>query len=274
MVQNGFARVVVKKLVFGVLVGIVLVVVAKLTHFPPVFQVMFFIYAMLGAFVFILLDAPSMKRLEGSKAVVGLILFYVIISGVYIAGATWLPQYDPEVEKGKIEKLLKARRARTKQGKVEELLARAKALDEKAQAIAKQLAALGGGAKVVAKVKVETEASSPTSSATSGDLVALGREQWELQECYNCHKLFGQGGKKRGPALDNIGNLMTPEQIRQKILNPKSWMAEGFEKAYKKGKMPNKYKDLMFPEEIDALVAFLSTLKDTSVNTPRPIKMQ
>ena len=91
---------------------------------------------------------------------------------------------------------------------------------------------------------------------------------------YNCHKLFGQGGKKRGPELDNIGNLMTSEALREKILDPKSWMAEGFDKQYKKGKMPDKYKDLMFDEEIDALVAFLVSLKDASVNTPKPIKMK
>jgi mono/diheme cytochrome c family protein len=230
---------------------------------------MFFLYAMLGAFVFILLDAPSMARLEGGKAIVGLVLFYVIISGVYIGGASSFPQYDPEIEKGKIEKVLKARRARTKQGKAEELIARARALDEKADAIAKQLASLGAGAQAV---EVASTTSSPT--AASGDIVALGREQWDLQECYNCHKLFGQAGKKRGPEMDNIGNLMTPEQLKEKLLYPKSWKAEGFDKQYKKGKMPDKYKDLMFDEEIDALVAFLATLKDTSVNTPKPIKMQ
>ena len=104
-------------------------------------------------------------------------------------------------------------------------------------------------------------------------LIAKGKEQWELQECYNCHKLFGSGGKKRGPVLDNIGSLMTPEALREKILNPKSWMAEGFEKQYEKGKMPDKYRDLMFEEEINALVAFLATLKDASVETPKPIKM-
>ena len=37
--------------------------------------------------------------------------------------------------------------------------------------------------------------------------------------------------------------------------------------------MPDKYRDLMFEEEIDALVAFLASLKDTSVKTPKPIKM-
>ncbi len=269
MAEQSLTRNIIKKGVIGVIVGIVLMGVARATHFPFVFQVMFFLYAILGAGVFILLDAPSLHRLEGMKAVVGLVLFYLVLSGVYIGGASGLPQYDPEVEKGKIEKILKARRARTQQGKAEELIARAKALNERAVSIEQQLKVLGGGVQVVAE-STET----PTTSAASGDLVALGREQWDLQECYNCHKLFGQGGKKRGPELDNIGNLMTPEALKEKILDPKSWKAEGFDKQYKKGKMPNKYKDLMFDEEIDALVAFLATLKDSSVNTPKPIKMK
>ena len=268
MAEQSLIRNIIKKGVVGVILGIVLVAVAKATHFPLVFQIMFFIYAMLGAAVFILLDAPSLNRLEGIKAIIGLVLFYLVLSGVYIGGASGLPQYDPEVEKGKIEKILKARRARTQQGKAEELIARAKALNERAVSIEQQLRALGGGVQVV------EEAATPVSSAAAGDLVALGQEQWELQECYNCHKLFGKGGKKRGPELDNIGNLMTPEALRQKILDPKSWKAEGFDKQYKKGKMPDKYKDLMFDEEVDALVAFLATLKNASVNTPKPIKMK
>ncbi len=269
MTEQSLKRTIIKKGALGILVGIVLVGVAKATHFPLVFQVMFFIYAMLGACVFILLDAPSLKRLEGAKAIIGLVLFYLVLSGVYIGGATSLPQYDPEIEKGKIEKVLKARRARTRQGKAEELIARAKALNERAVSIEQQLKTLGGGVQVVGEA---TDTS--TAPAAAGDMVALGKEQWELQECYNCHKLFGKGGKKRGPELDNIGNLMTPEALREKILNPKSWKAEGFDKQYKKGKMPDKYKDLMFDEEIDALVAFLSTLKDPSVKTPKPIKMK
>ncbi len=268
MAEQSLTRNIIKKGAIGVLLGIILAGVAKATHFPFVFQVMFFIYAMLGAAVFILLDAPSLRRLEGIKAIIGLVLFYLVLSGVYIGGASGLPQYDPEIEKGKIEKLLKARRARTQQGKAEELIARAKALNERAVSIEQQLKILGGGVQVV------EEAATPASTAAAGDLVALGKEQWELQECYNCHKLFGKGGKKRGPELDNIGNLMTPEALRQKILDPKSWKAEGFDKQYKKGKMPDKYKDLMFDEEIDALVAFLATLKDASVNTPKPIKMK
>jgi mono/diheme cytochrome c family protein len=270
MANQSFTKNVLKKMTFGVIIGVILVVIAQMTHFPPVFQIMFFIYAMLGALVFILLDAPPMKRLEGLKAVVALVVFYLLLSGLYIAGASILPQFDPEDEKGKIDKVLKLRRAQSEQGKAEELIARAKKLDERAQALQKQLSSLGVGAQV----EVPDQPSSTGTGAASGDIVARGKEQYDLQECYNCHKLFGQGGKKRGPVLDNIGNLMTPQQLKEKILDPKSWKAEGFDKQYKKGKMPDKYKDLMFPQEIDALVAFLATLKDPSVDTPKPIKMK
>lgn len=268
MAEQSLTRNIMKKSVVGVIVGIILVVAARATHFPEVFQFMFFLYAMLGALVFILLDAPSMPRLEGAKAVIGLIIFYAVLSGAYIGGASILPQYDPEDEKGKIDKVLKMRKAMSEQGKAEELIARAKELNDRAASLEKQLQSLGGGAVVVEDI------GSSSSGPASGDLVALGKEQWELQECYNCHKLFGQGGKKRGPILDNIGNLMKPEELREKILDPKSWKAEGFDKQYEKGKMPDKYKDLMFKEEIDALVAFLASLKDASVKTPKPIKMK
>jgi hypothetical protein len=269
--QPSLVKNVLRKGIIGLIIGGILVAVARILSFPPVFQAMFFIYAMLGTAVFILLDAPTVRPVSGVKAVVGLLVFYVVISTVYIGGASLLPQFDPEDEKGKIEKLLKAKRAATEQGKAEELLARTKALSEKADVIMQRLQSVGGGAVATAP---STDGDKPggAPAAASGDLVALGKEQWNLQECYNCHKLFGEGGKKRGPEMDNIGNLLKPEELRQKILDPQSWMAEGFEKEYEKKKMPDKYKELMEDKEIDALVAFLTTLKNPSVNTPKPIK--
>ncbi|MEP6888100.1 MAG: c-type cytochrome [Nitrospirales bacterium] len=266
---------VIKKSVAGIVIGVLLVVLAKVLSFPPVFQVMFFGYAILGAVVYMLLDAPSMRPLGGFKAIIGLIVFYAIVSTVYIGGASFLPQFDPEDEKGKIEKLLKAKRAATEQGKAEELLLRAKALSEKADALMARLQAVGGEA-AVAGASVSPNGDKPAggmpATAGGGDLVALGKEQWNLQECYNCHKLFGEGGKKRGPELDNIASLMTPDELRQKVLDPQSWMADGFEKEYEKKKMPDKYKELMEDKDVTALVAFLATLKNPSVNTPKPIK--
>jgi hypothetical protein len=267
---------IIKKVVAGLIIGGVLVAVSRFLDFPPVFQVMFFIYAMLGTAVFLLLDAPSLTPVGGFKAILALLIFYGILSVAYIGGASLLPQYDPDDERGKIEKLLKAKRAATEQGKAEELLARTKALSEKADAIIARLQAAGAGASTPgapagAGAGVGADGTKPVGAVT-GDLVALGKEQWNLQECYNCHKLFGEGGKKRGPELDNIGSLLTAEQLREKILDPQSWMAEGFEKEYEKKKMPDKYKELMEEKEIDALVAFLTTLKNPSVNTPKPIK--
>ena len=266
--QPSFVKNVVKKGVVGAIVGGVLFGAAKALGFPVIFQYMFVAYAVLGTAVFILLDAPALPTLSGMKAVVALLAFYLVLSVVYIGGASLWPQYDPEDEKGKIEKLLAAKRRASDLGKAEELIARAKDLSKKADSIMQRLQALGGPT-----VAVPAEgAKSGAPAAASGDLVALGKEQWELQECYNCHKLYGQGGKKRGPEMDNIGNLMKPEEMKEKILDPRSWMAEGFEKEFKKKKMPDKYKDLMEDKDVDALVAFLSTLKNPAVNTPKPIK--
>ncbi|MEW6245323.1 MAG: cytochrome c [Nitrospirota bacterium] len=267
---------VIKKLIVGILVGGVLVGVTRALEFPPVFQAMFFAYAMLGAAVFILLDAPSLKPISGTKAVTALVVFYIVISAVYIAGASFLPQYDPEDEKGKIAKILESKRRQTEQGKAEELIARAKVLEEQAKAISERLKSLSKDVPEVA-VGVGPDSVKPTPASIGGAMDAkaleqLGFEQWQLQECYNCHKLRGEGGKKRGPELDNIGSYLTAEEIKQKILDPKSWMAEGFEKEYEKGKMPDKYKDLMEEKDVEVLAAWLATMKNPSVNTPKPVK--
>src|SRR5690348_9007469 len=263
---------VIKKLVVGLTVGAVLWGATKALDFPAVFQMMFFAYALLGTAVFILLDAPSIKPLGGVKAVGALVVFYVVLCVVYIAGASLWPQYDPEDEKVKIDKILKPKRAATEQGKAEELIARAKALDEQAKALAARLKALGGDQAPAGQSAGGAGAPPPTTGAASGDLLKIGEDQWQLQECYNCHKLRGEGGKKRGPELDNIGNLLTVDDIKQKILDPKSWMAEGFEKEYEKGKMPDKYKDLMEENDVVALASWLVTFKNPAVNTPKPIK--
>lgn len=263
---------VIKKLVVGLVVGGALVGITGAFEFPLVFQIMFFAYAMLGSAVFILLDAPSLKPMSGGKALTVLVAFYVVLCAVYIAGASMWPQYDPEDEKGKIEKLLAAKRRASDQGKAEELIARAKALDEQAKALAERIKALGGDQATASQASGGAGGPPATTGAAGGDILKIGEDQWQLQECYNCHKLKGEGGKKRGPELDNIGSYLTVEDIKEKILDPKSWMAEGFEKEYEKGKMPDKYKDLMEENDVIALATWLNTFKNTSVNTPKPIK--
>jgi cytochrome c553 len=260
---------VIKKLSIGLVVGGVLVGITRSLEFPFIFQMMFFGYAMLGAAVFMLLDAPSLGTMSGVKSLIALVAFYIVLCTVYISGASMWPQYDPEDEKGKIAKILGPKFAATQQGKAEELIARAKALDEQVKALEVRLKALGGDQ--VTKEPV-AGASPATTGVATGDFMKQGEEQWQLQECYNCHKLKGEGGKKRGPELDNIGTYLTVDDIKQKILDPKSFMAEGFEKEWEKGKMPDKYKDLMEANDVVALASWLGTFKNTSVNTPKPIK--
>ena len=235
-------------------------------HFPRVFQVMLMIYILLGLGVFLLLDAPSVSRVEGWKAVAALVAFYLVLSATYILGASYLPQYDPAVEMGKIEKIVKpkletpeARRAR-----LEALLKKSEELQAKAETLQAKLEKLAPAPKPA--VGVQAVAAGPT------DLIARGKEVYDLHECYNCHKIGGKGSvKKRGPVLDNIGNLLTKEDIKKKIFDPGYLYADGFEKEHKKGLMPDKYKELMTDEEIDALAAYLTTLKNPSVETPKPI---
>ena len=273
--QRSFIGVIVKRGLQGIVAAVVLWLATRyLFHFPPVFQVMFVLYAFLGTAVFILLDAPSLSPVSGFKAVALLVGFYVVISLVYIAGASALPQYDPMVEKGKIEKIVKPKLAATEKGKVDELLKRTEELNSQSQAILKRLEVLGGAkAKAIEASVGGGTAAGAARPAVGGNLVALGKEQYDLQECYNCHKIGGKGSvKKRGPVLDNIGNLMKPEEMKEKLLTPRAWMAEGFEKEYNKKLMPDKYKELMSDQEIDALVAYLSSLNDTAVQTPKPVK--
>ena len=263
---------VIKKLMIGLVVGGALVGFTRAFEFPVIFQMMFFAYAMLGAVVFMILDLPALKPMSGIKSVAVLVAFYIVLCTVYISGASMWPQYDPQDEKGKIDKILKPKRAATEQGKAEELIARAKALDEQAKALAVRLKALGGDQATKDQSAGGSGASPATTGAAAGDFMKLGEEQWQLQECYNCHKLKGEGGKKRGPELDNIGTYLTVDEIKLKILDPKSYMAEGFEKEWEKGKMPDKYKDLMEDNDVVALASWLGTFKNTSVPTPKPIK--
>lgn len=238
-------------------------------HFPPVFQTMFVLYVGLGLLIFLLLDAPPLTRLVGWRAGVALVAFYLLVSAAYILGATGLPQYDPEDEKGKIEKLLKPKREKLmeERGNLDALLKQTEALEEKVQSLLVRL-------NKVAPAPAEDRGGPADETRPLGamTLVERGMEVYDLHECYNCHKIGGKGSvKKRGPVLDNIGSYLTPADIKRKIFDPAFLYAEGFEKEHKKGVMPDKYRELMSDEEVNALSVYLSTLKNPGVETPKPV---
>jgi ubiquinol-cytochrome c reductase cytochrome b subunit len=98
---------------------------------------------------------------------------------------------------------------------------------------------------------------SPVMDAWSGDPIpqqflqkrtALERQGaliFQLKQCHNCHRLGDEGGK-RGPALDTVALLLTPDQLIRQVIQGG-------------GNMPAYGKNLS-PAETTALVAFLKTL--------------
>jgi mono/diheme cytochrome c family protein len=259
----------IRKLVIGAVLIPIAWFASAAMHFPPVFQKMFILYILLGLTVFLLLDAPSLPAFTGWKAMAALVVFYAVIAGAFIAGANFLPQYDPQIEKGKIEKIVKPKMEtpEARHAKLEELLKKSEELHTKTEALQAKLDKLAPSAPA----GVPGGVVQPASTA-GGDVIARGKEVYELHECYNCHKIGGKGSvKKRGPVLDNIGNLLTKEDFKKKIFDPTYLYADGFEKEHKKRVMPGKYKELMSEEELDTLAAYLSTLKNPAVETPKPI---
>jgi len=96
-----------------------------------------------------------------------------------------------------------------------------------------------------------------------------GRSPLELQgalvlqnkQCRNCHRLGGEGGS-RGPALDGVATRLTRDQLIRQVLQGD-------------GNMPAYGKNLV-PAEVNALVAFLETLRPPNqrpartAGAPRP----
>ena len=82
--------------------------------------------------------------------------------------------------------------------------------------------------------------------------------------CTACHSLDGNVGKgaSEGPSFqgiseragDRVPELSAVEYLRQSIVDPSTYVVEGFIDA-----MPKNYRILISEEDIDALVAFLLT---------------
>ncbi len=81
-----------------------------------------------------------------------------------------------------------------------------------------------------------------------------GQKVYAAQKCSMCHAIAGQGNKKN--PLDGVGTKLKPEEIREWITNP----AEAAAKAKSTAK-PAMMAKKMSKEDVDALVAYLETLK-------------
>ena len=88
------------------------------------------------------------------------------------------------------------------------------------------------------------------------DAVAKGQAVYNAQKCSVCHIIGGKGNKAN--PLDGVGKKLSADEIRQWITNPVEMTAKV--KSTKKPVMPNRYATLP-PADLDALVAYLSSLK-------------
>jgi mono/diheme cytochrome c family protein len=93
---------------------------------------------------------------------------------------------------------------------------------------------------------------------------AHGKQVFTDLKCLVCHSVGGEGNKK-GAALDDVGAKLTAEDIRHWVTNAPEMAA----KANIDRKPPMKAYTDFSKEQVDALVAYLVTLKNTDPVTPK-----
>jgi mono/diheme cytochrome c family protein len=113
-----------------------------------------------------------------------------------------------------------------------------------------------GGLFVAALTAVLVVGTPRVVPAQDAALVAKGQKVYEAQKCSVCHSIAGKGSKVS--PLDGVGAKLSADEIRQWIVDPVA-MAKKVS-ATKKPPMPKKY-DTLPPGDIDALVAYLQSLK-------------
>lgn len=92
------------------------------------------------------------------------------------------------------------------------------------------------------------------AAAAAQDAKAKGQQVFTAQKCSLCHSIAGKGNAKG--ALDDVGSKLSADEIRSWIVDAKGMTAKT--KATRKPEM----KAYSLPkEDVDALVAYLSSLK-------------
>ena len=95
------------------------------------------------------------------------------------------------------------------------------------------------------------------------EVIAAGREVFSNNKCFNCHKVFWEGNSDRGPNLGTkqIG-LYSEDYIKEQILEPRKMQSPGYEDKKSKKAMPTYYDEDLSEDELDALVAYLRTMRN------------
>jgi mono/diheme cytochrome c family protein len=101
----------------------------------------------------------------------------------------------------------------------------------------------------------------PQAAWTQEALVRKGQDVYAKQQCAMCHSVAGKGNPKG--ALDGVGSKWTAAEIREWIVNWKEMAT----KHNATRKPPMKDYSALAKADVDALVAYLQTLKQPSAKT-------
>jgi mono/diheme cytochrome c family protein len=92
------------------------------------------------------------------------------------------------------------------------------------------------------------------ATASAQDAKAKGQQLFTDQKCTLCHSIAGKGNAK-GP-LDDVGSKLTADEIRSWITD-----ANGMTAKTKATRKPAMKQYTLPKDDVDALVAYLSSLK-------------
>src|SRR3954452_2856150 len=93
------------------------------------------------------------------------------------------------------------------------------------------------------------------SAAQDKAQIERGEKVYVAQKCSLCHSIAGKGNAKG--ALDGVGSKLSAADIKEWIVNPKEMTA----KSKSERKPPMKAYPSLPAADVDALVAYLQTLK-------------
>jgi mono/diheme cytochrome c family protein len=92
------------------------------------------------------------------------------------------------------------------------------------------------------------------SAAAQDAKAQKGMQVFAAQKCSQCHSIAGKGNAKG--KLDDVGSKLPPAEIKEWIVDPVGMAAKN-----KKDRKPPMKKKPLSNDDVDALVAYLSTLK-------------
>jgi mono/diheme cytochrome c family protein len=93
------------------------------------------------------------------------------------------------------------------------------------------------------------------AAAQDAALIKKGEEVYSAQKCAVCHSIGGKGSKSN--PLDGVGAKLSADDIRAWITDPAAMTKKT--NSQKKPPMPKNAK--LMPADVDALVAYLQSLK-------------